>query len=49
VDGACSLDGEKRTAYGLLVGKPEGNRPRRCRWVDGIKTDLVEIEWGGVD
>jgi hypothetical protein len=35
-----------------LVGKPEGKspleRPRR-RWVDNIKTDLVEIRWGGVD
>jgi hypothetical protein len=35
--------GEKRDAYGLLVGKPEGKiplgRPRR-RWVDNIRTDL---------
>jgi hypothetical protein len=44
--------GEKRTAYRLLVGKPEGNRPLgrpRRRWVDNIKTDLVERRWGGVD
>jgi hypothetical protein len=44
--------GENRNAYRLLVGKPEGNRtlrrPRR-RWVDNIKTDLLEIVWGGVD
>jgi hypothetical protein len=34
------------------VGKPEGKkplgRPRRS-WVDNIKMDLREIEWGGMD
>jgi hypothetical protein len=25
--GACSKNGEKRNAYMLLVGKPEGKRP----------------------
>jgi hypothetical protein len=25
--GSCSTNGEKRNAYGLLVGKPEGKRP----------------------
>jgi hypothetical protein len=43
---------EKRNAHGLLVGKPEGRRshgsPRR-RWMDNIKTDLVEVGWGDVD
>jgi hypothetical protein len=34
--------GENRNVYRLLVGKPEGRRPRR-RWVDNIKVDLVEI------
>jgi hypothetical protein len=38
--------GEKRNAYRILVGKPEGKiplgRPRR-RWVDNIKMDLREI------
>jgi hypothetical protein len=43
---------EKRNAYRLLVGKPEGKRPlgrprRRC--VDNIKMDLLEKIWGGVD
>jgi hypothetical protein len=36
----------------LLAGKPEGKRPLdrpRRGWVDNIKTDLVEIGWGGVD
>jgi hypothetical protein len=44
--------GEKRNAYRLLVGKPEGKRPlgsRRRRWVDNIKMDLLEIGWDGVD
>jgi hypothetical protein len=38
--------GEKRNAYRLLVGTPEGKRPlgrRRRRWVDDIKMDLTEI------
>jgi hypothetical protein len=38
--------GEKRNVYRLLVGKPEGKRPLgrpRRRWVDNIKTDLLEI------
>jgi hypothetical protein len=44
--------GEKRNAYRILVGKPEGRRPlgrprRRC--VDNIKIDLREIGWDGVD
>jgi hypothetical protein len=41
--------GEKRNAYGLLVGKPEGKRPLgrpRCRWVDNIRMDLGEVGWG---
>jgi hypothetical protein len=32
--------GEKRNAYRLLVGKPEGKRPLgrpRHRWVDNIR------------
>jgi hypothetical protein len=38
--------GEKKNVYRLLVGKPEGKRtlrnPRR-RWMDNIKTDLLEM------
>jgi hypothetical protein len=38
--------GEKRKAYRILVGKPEGKRPLgRRRWVDNIKMNLREIEW----
>jgi hypothetical protein len=43
---------EKRNAYRILVGKPEGKRPLgrpRRRWVDNIKTDLREIAWDGLD
>jgi hypothetical protein len=45
--------GEKRNAYRLLVGKPEGKRPRH-RWMDNIKMDLFrdrieccELDWFG--
>jgi hypothetical protein len=44
--------GEKRNAYRLLVGKPEGRRPLgrpRCRWLDNIRMNLVEVGWGDVD
>jgi hypothetical protein len=37
---------EKRNAYLLLVGNPEGKRPLgrpTCRWLDNIKIDLGEI------
>jgi hypothetical protein len=37
---------EKRNAYRILVGKPEGKRPLgrpRRRWLDNIKMDLGEI------
>jgi hypothetical protein len=43
---------EKRNAYRILVGKPEGKRPLgrpRRRWVDNIKMDLREIGWDCVD
>jgi hypothetical protein len=50
--GPCSTNGEKRNAYRLLVGKPEGKRPLgrpRRRWVDNIRMDLEEVGWGDVD
>jgi hypothetical protein len=40
-----------RSAYRILVGKPEGKRPLgrpRCRSVDNIKIDLRGIGWGGM-
>jgi hypothetical protein len=44
--------GEARNAYRILVGKPEGKRPRgrpRRRWMDNIKMDLGDIGWDGRD
>jgi hypothetical protein len=44
--------GEGRNVYRVLVGKPEGKRQLerpRPRWEDGIKMDLREIGWGGVE
>jgi hypothetical protein len=44
--------GEKRNAYRILVGNPEGKRPLgrpRRRWVDNIKMDLRETGWNGID
>jgi hypothetical protein len=41
--GHVARKGEKRKAYRLLVGKPEGKRPLgrpRHRWVDNIRIDL---------
>jgi hypothetical protein len=43
---------EGRNVYRVLVGKPEEKRPLerpRHRWEDGIKIDLREIGWGGVE
>jgi hypothetical protein len=44
--------GEGRNVYRVLMGRPEGNKPLgrpRRRWEDGIKIDLGEIGWGGVE
>jgi hypothetical protein len=49
---SCSTNGEKRNAYRLLVGKPEGRRPLgrpKHRWVDNIRMDLGEVGWVDVD
>jgi hypothetical protein len=43
---------ETRNAFRLLVGKSEGRRPLRrprCRWLDNIRMDLVEVGWGDMD
>jgi hypothetical protein len=41
--------GERRGAYRILVGRPEGRlsfgRPRR-RWEDNIKMNVQEVGWG---
>jgi len=41
--------GDKRGAYGVLVGRVEGKRPlgrSRRGWKDNIRMDLQEVEWG---
>jgi hypothetical protein len=50
--GHAARIGERRNAYKILVGKPEGKRPLgrpRRRWVDNIKIDLREVGWDGRD
>jgi hypothetical protein len=44
--------GEKRNAYRILAGKPEGKRPLgrpRRRWENNIRKDRREMGWGGMD
>jgi hypothetical protein len=46
--------GEKRKAYGKLIGNPEGQKPLgrpRHRWLDNIKMDLKRdrMGWWGLD
>jgi hypothetical protein len=43
---------EMRNAYKILVGKPEGKRPRgrfRRRWEDNIRMDIRDIGLESVD
>jgi hypothetical protein len=43
---------ERRNAYRILVGKPEGRRPLgrpRRRWMENIKMNLREIGSDGID
>jgi hypothetical protein len=50
--GPVARMGEGRTLYRVLGGKPEGRRPLgrpRRRWEEGIRMDLEEIGWGGVE
>jgi hypothetical protein len=50
--GHVACMGGRRNVYRVLVGKPEGKRPLerpRRGWEDGIKMDLGEIGWGGVE
>jgi hypothetical protein len=40
---------EKKCAYRILVGRPEGRRPLgrpRRRWDDNIKMDVQDVGWG---
>jgi len=50
--GHVACMGERRDAYRVLVGKPEGKkslgRPMH-RWEDNIKMYLQEVWWVGMD
>jgi hypothetical protein len=48
------MNGEKKNAYRMLVGKPEGKRPlgrTKRMWMDNItsKIDVREIGWDAKD
>jgi hypothetical protein len=46
--GHVARKGERRGAYRVLVGEPEGKRPLgrpRQRWEDNIKVDVQEVVW----
>jgi hypothetical protein len=46
------MNGEKRNAYRILLGKPEGRRPLgrpRLMRVGNVKIDFKGIEWDGMD
>jgi len=51
VDGTSLADnmGERRGAYRILVGRPEGRKPlgiARRRWEDNIQMYLENVGWG---
>jgi hypothetical protein len=51
-EGHVARMGEKLNVYKLLVAKLEGKRPPgrpRCRSVNNIRMDLIEVGWGDVD
>jgi len=46
----CSIYGERRGTYRVLVGKTEGRRPLgrpRLRWDDNVKMNPQEVGWEG--
>ena len=48
----CVCIGERRDAYRVLLGRPEGKRPLgtlRIRWEDNIKMDFQEVGWEGMN
>jgi len=50
--GHVACMGDRRGAYRVLMGRPEGKRPLgrpRIRWEDNIKMDFQKVGWGGMD
>jgi hypothetical protein len=44
--------GDRRGAYGVLMGTPDGKRQlerQRSRWEDNIKMNVQDVGWGGMD
>jgi hypothetical protein len=44
--------GEKKNAYSILVGNPQGKRSLgrpKSRWLENIKLDFRDVRWGGMD
>jgi len=44
--------GDRRVAYRVVVGRPEGKRPLERlgrRWQDNIKMNVQEVGWGVMD
>jgi hypothetical protein len=49
---ACSVNGEERGVYRVLVENPKGKRSLgrpRSTWEDNIRMDLQEVGCGGMD
>jgi hypothetical protein len=52
MDGACSTNGEEEEHLQDVGGKARRKEPLgrpRHRWLDNIRMDLVEVEWGDVN
>ena len=52
MDRACSTYGERRDAYSILVGKPEGKRPiseTQAQMGGNIQSSLQEVKYWGMD
>jgi hypothetical protein len=50
--GACGTYWGGRSAYRILMCRPDGKRPLgrpRRRWEDNIKMSLQVMGWGGMD
>jgi len=50
--GHVACMGERRGAYRVLLGKPDGRRPLgrpRYRWENKTKTDLQDVRLGDMD
>jgi hypothetical protein len=49
---SCGTNGGKGIQYGLLIRKPEGERPLLrtiSRWVNNTETGVTEIGWAGMN